>query len=257
MFGKSNDPFSIENEANHKAFLDAFIKQINSRSKRAELNNTLKHIILSILEERNQDAVIADYFYNLISEDFGISKTWETITSGSGKYLNNKVVKLLNAIIDIVQDQGFERFYLLVDEFEDITSGRLTKKESDTYAYNLRALIDKERRWCLLIALTRTALEDIQKISPPLADRLTDREINIERLSTAQMKILVLNYLNLSRENSDSLTPFTEEAIQMVNKITGELPRLALRKLYFLLERAADSESINEIDVKFVEANLQ
>ena len=71
------------------------------------------------------------------------------------------------------------------------------------------------------------------------------------------MKILVLNYLNLSRENSDSLTPFTEEAIQMVNKITGELPRLALRKLYFLLERAADSESINEIDVKFVEANLQ
>lgn len=257
MFGPSIDPFSVENEANHKAFLEAFIKQINSKTKRAELNNTLKHIILRILEQKNEDGVIADYFYNLISEDFGISKTWETITSGSGKYLNNKVVKLLNAIIDIIQDQGFERFYLLVDEFEDITSGRLTKKESDTYAYNLRALIDKERRWCLLIALTRTALEDIRKISPPLADRLTDREINIERLSTTQMKTLVLNYLNLSRENSDSLRPFTEEAIQLVNKATGELPRLALRKLYFLLERAADSNSVDEIGVEFVEANFQ
>ena len=257
MFGDDLDPFSVENEANHKAFLDAFINQINNKQARAKLNETLKTIILKILEKRNNDAVIADYFYNLIAEDFGVSKTWETITSGSGKYLDKKVVKLLNAIIDIIQDQGFERFYLLVDEFEDITSGRLTKKESDSYAYNLRALIDKERRWCLLIALTRTALEDIRKISPPLADRLTDREINIERLSAERFRKLVKNYLNLSRESNESFVPFTEEALNLVNKSSGELPRLALRKLHFLVERAADESNCKIIDEEFVNNHLQ
>lgn len=257
MFGEKNDPFSVENEANHKAFLDAFINQINNKNSRSQLNETLKIIILKILEKRNNDAVIADYFYNLIAEDFGVSKTWETITSGTGKYLDSKVVKLLNAIIDIVQDQGFERFYLLVDEFEDITSGRLTKKESDSYAYNLRALIDKNRRWCLLLALTRTALEDIRKISPPLADRLTDREINIERLSAEQFRRLVTNYLNLSREPSESFDPFTEEALNIVNKSSGELPRLALRKLHFLIERAADEKNCELIEDNFVNTHLQ
>lgn len=257
MFGNDSDPFSTENEANHKAFLDAFIKQINNKNARSQLNETLKIIILKIFEKRNNDAVIADYFYNLIAEDFGVSKTWETITAGTGKYLDNKVVKLLNAIIDIVQDQGFERFYLLVDEFEDITSGRLTKKESDSYAYNLRALIDKERRWCLLLALTRTALEDIRKISPPLADRLTDREINIERLSAEQFRKLVTNYLNLSRESNNSLEPFTEKALNAVNKASGELPRLALRKLHFLIERAADEQDCKLIDEEFVKTHLQ
>lgn len=163
----------------------------------------------------------------------------------------------MNAIIDIVRDQGFDRFYLLVDEFEDITSGRLTKKESDSYAYNLRALIDKERRWCLLIALTRTALEDIRKISPPLADRLTDREINIQRLSADQFRKLVINYLNLSRDSSETYEPFTEEALDLVNKSSGELPRLALRKLHFILERAADEKDIKLIDVDFAKSHLQ
>ncbi|MCI2229912.1 ATP-binding protein [Polaribacter sp. MSW13] len=255
MFGSDNDPFSVENESNHKAFLDAFLNQINNRTKRTEFNQTLKSIILRIFEKENSnDPVISDYFYNLISEDFGVNKTWETITTGSGKYLDNKVVKLLNAIINIIQNQGFERFYLLVDEFEDITSGRLTKKESDSYAYNLRALIDKERRWCLLIALTRTALDDIKKTSPPLVDRLTDRQINIERLSNTQTKQIILNYLNLSREPSENIFPFSDEAIDFLNKASEELPRLVLRKLYFIMERAADELNDNdEISAEFVE----
>jgi Cdc6-like AAA superfamily ATPase len=77
IFGNNNDPFSIENESNHKAFLEAFINQINNRSKRTEFNKTLKDIVLKIFENQNDnDPVISDYFYNLISEDFGVNKTW-------------------------------------------------------------------------------------------------------------------------------------------------------------------------------------
>lgn len=259
LFDKAN-PFSTENEANHKAFLESFLKQIGDKNKRKLFNEKIKEVIIHILQEQNSDdSVIADYFYNLVSEDIGINKTWETITSGSGPYLDGKVVKLLNAIIDIIQDQGFERFYLLVDEFEDITSGRLTKKEVDSYSHNLRTLIDKERRWCLLLAMTSDALKDLKTISPPLVDRLTDREIKIERLNKFQVKKIIVNYLNIARfEVNESLTPFTQEAVDYLNSDSNELPRIVLRRANYILERAADQLNAgDEITKEFVETQLK
>lgn len=249
LFG-NEDPFSQQNRANHKLFLDAFLKQINNRKKVKELNNLLKEIIIEIfIESYDKDSVIADYFYNIISEDFGINKTWETITSGSGKYLENRAVKLLNAIIDIVERQGFERFYLLVDEFEDITSGRLTKKEVDNYSHNLRALIDKERRWCLLLAMTSEALSDLKKISPPLVDRLTDRLIEIIRLTDEDAIELIKNYLNLAYNDTTPVTtvaPFDIDTIKFINNKTKGLPRLILRLANFLIERGAEDKSLTK-----------
>ncbi len=253
-------PFSTENEANHKAFLDAFLKLLPLPNDKKEFNNLLRQILVEILLDINErDSVIANYFYNLIAEDFGVNKTWETITSGSGQYLDNKVVKLLNAIIDIIQSQGFERFYLLVDEFEDITSGRLAKKEVDNYSHNLRTLIDKERRWCLLVAMTSVALKDLKQVSPPLVDRLTDREIKIERLSKAQARQIIVNYLNIAREeDQDSTYPFSEEAVAYINSNSEELPRLVLRRANYLLERASeDLGQGEEITRDFAEKHLE
>lgn len=257
----NKNPFSPENEANHRLFLEAFLSQISNRIKVKELNDTLREIIIEILSEKNEDdAVIAKYFYDLISEDFGISKSWEALISGDGNYLDSKVVKLLNAIITIVKEQGFERFYLLVDEFEDITSGRLSKKEQDNYTHNLRTLIDKERRWCLLIAMTSTALEDIATLSPPLYDRLTDRKISIKRLSNEQAYILMSNYLKLARENSEesNISPFTKEGLDYINSISGELPRLFLRHAYYTLERAVDELKEGEtLSLEFIKKHVE
>lgn len=237
------DPFTPENEANHRLFLNAFLNQIHDRRKAKEFNDTFKNIIIEILCKNNDDdAVIAKYFYDLIAEDFGVIKSWEDLISGEGSYLDNKVVKLLNAIISIVKEQGFERFYILVDEFEDITSGRLSKKEQDNYTYNLRTLIDKERRWCLLIAMTSTALDDIETLSPPLYDRLTDRKILIKRFTNDQAQKLMLNYLSLAtiEPEVESYEPFNIESINYINEISGGLPRLFLRYSYYLLERAVE-----------------
>lgn len=254
MLFPNSDPFAVENQANHKLFFEAFKKQITNKQKEKEFNEVLKGVIIEILSKRNEDdAVIANYFYDLISEDFGVSRTWETLISGDGNFLDNKVVKLLNAIITIVEEQGFERFYLLVDEFEDITSGRLSKKEQDNYTYNLRTLIDKQRKWCLLIAMTGTALKDIEALSPPLYDRLTDRVITIERLSNEKAQILIKNYLNLARDNEDSFIPFEEDAINQLNLISGELPRLFLRNSFYILERAVEKLGDGEtISLDFV-----
>lgn len=256
----NKDPFSDENDANHKKFLEAFLSQIADKRKVREFNQTFKEIILEIIADQNdKDQVIANYFYELVSEDFGINKTWESLVSGSGQYLDKKVVKLLNAIISIVEEQGFERFYLLVDEFEDITSGRLSKKEVDNYTHNLRTLIDKERRWCLLIAMTSQALTDLKNISPPLVDRLTDREIKINRLSNAEADLIIKNYLKLAKEREDnSLLPFEKETIDYLNSGAKGLPRLFLRRAYMLLERAVEELDKNDtITVDFAKKHLE
>lgn len=252
------DPFTIENSANHKLFLDSFKKQITSKNTEKEFNEVLKSIIIEILEKKYDDIVIATYFYELVSEDFGVSKTWEALVSGDGNFLGNKVVTLLNAIVTIIEEQGFQRFYLLVDEFEDITSGRLSKKEQDQYTHNLRTLLDKQRKWCLLIAMTGTALKDVEKLSPPLYDRMTDRLIPIERLSNEKAHILIKNYLNLAKEgNKDNLLPFEEDAIDYLNQISDELPRLVLRHAFFVLERAVEELGEGAIISKdFVEKQI-
>ena len=252
--------FSTKNEVSHKAFLDALLKKLYTKEQRRDFNSLLKDIIIKILLDNNEkDGIIADYFYDLISEDVGISKTWDVITSG-GTNLESRVVKLLNAIITIIQAQGFERFYILVDEFEDITSGRLTKKEIDNYSHSLRTLIDKERRWCLLIAMTATALKELTTISPPLVDRLKDREIRITRLTKEQAKRIIINYLNLAREEGNdkkgTFFPFTEGAIDLINDKSEGLQRLVLRKTYYILERAVEETSISIIDENFVKKLL-
>ena len=252
--------FSPDNEVSHKALLDSFLEKLFTKEERKEFNLLLRGIIIKILlRSFGGDEVITNYFYDLISEDVGISKTWDVITSG-GANLDNKVVKLLNAIITIIQAQGFERFYILVDEFEDITSGRLTKKEIDNYSHSLRTLIDKERRWCLLIAMTTGALRQLTTISPPLVDRLKDREIHIKRLTKEQAKQIIINYLNLAREEGNdkkgTLFPFTEEAIDLINSESEDLQRLVLRKTYYILERAVEETSISIIDENFVKKLL-
>lgn len=259
LFDNGN-PFTPENEANHRLFLESFLHQINGRQNIKEFNETLKSIIIEVLSEKNEnDNVIASYFYDLISEDLGISKTWETLISGNSNLLETKVVKLLNAIITIVKEQGFERFYLLVDEFEDITSGRLTKKEQDNYTHNLRTLIDRERRWCLLIAMTGAALKDIETLSPPLFDRLTDRVIRLERLSKSQAYEIIKKYINIASDSSSDFSDFFEiEAIDYLNELSGELPRLFLRYTYYLIERASEELKEGEkINVEFIKRHTQ
>ena len=253
--------FSPDNEVSHKALLDSFLEKLFTKEERKEFNLLLRGIIIKILlRSFGGDEVITNYFYDLISEDVGISKTWDVITSG-GANLDNKVVKLLNAIITIIQAQGFERFYILVDEFEDITSGRLTKKEIDNYSHSLRTLIDKERRWCLLIAMTTGALRQLTAISPPLVDRLKDREIHIKRLTKEQAKQIIINYLNLAREEKNdkkgTFFPFTEGAIDLINDKSEGLQRLVLRKTYYILERAVEETSISIIDENFVKKTFE
>ncbi len=246
------DPFNPVHLVNYKAFLDAFYKLLTPKKKK-EFQYRLKEFIINTFSKEFESPTIASYFYNLISESIGINKTWEVLTTGSARDLNKKEVFIIRAIFKVIESQGYTDFYILVDEFEAVTAGRLGPKEIDQYVMNLRALIDKERNWCSLFAMTGYALSRLKSISPPLAERISGRLIELNRLDNDRAKQITLNYLNLAREDSDAIEPFDDSGIsELQNKSNGIL-RIYLKSCYTLLQRAVEVLQKGEkIDTDFV-----
>lgn len=247
------DPFNPVHLVNYKAFLDAFYKLL-SPQKRKEFQSKLKEFIISTFSREFDSSTIASYFYNLISENIGINKTWEVLTTGSAKDLDKKEVYIIRSIVKVIESQGYTDFYILVDEFEAVTAGRLSAKEIDQYVLNLRALIDKERNWCSLFAMTGYALSRLRSVSPPLAERISGRLIELNPLNDDRAKQITINYLNLAREDSDSIAPFDESGIMELRSKSQGILRIYLKSCYTLLQRAAEDLKDSElIDNEFVD----
>lgn len=254
LFGDKNvnyDPYNDANTTSYKKFLDTFIRQLQSNKKKT-LDEVLKNMIIEILYEETQDSVVAYYFYDFISSDFGINKTWEAITSGSLKQISGKEFLFIKYIIRLLKQEGFTDVFILVDEFEDITQGRLTKSQLDNYIHNLRTLLDKQREWCLLFAMTPLALSKLKSISPPLADRISTRELQLQNLNKEEAIIIISNYLNLA--GSNGVNPFNDSAIEyIIEKSEGNIRRFL--KIAFTILELASVKNTPTIDVDFIKRN--
>jgi hypothetical protein len=240
LFPDTNpDPYADENMVSYKQFLNSFTRYLSDTRSRREFDEKFKQIIIRVLQQETKDPVLAQYFYELVSEDYGVNKTWEALSSGSIKQLDRKVVHIIRYIVQLIKEQGYTDFFILVDEFEDITKGRLTKPQVDNYVYNLRTLIDEHREWCLLFAMTGEAMRRLRKVSPPLADRISARLIILQNLNDEQAAMIALNYLSLARDTeSTDLTPFDQSGIKKLNELVEGNARRFLRGCYFLVERA-------------------
>lgn len=255
LFNDTNpDPYADENVVSYKQFLNSFTRYLANARSRKDFDEKFKEIIVRVLESETKDQVLAQYFYELVSEDYGVNKTWEALSSGSIKQLDRKVVHIIRYIVHLIKEQGYTDFFILVDEFEDITKGRLTKPQVDNYVYNLRTLIDEHREWCLLFAMTGEAMRRLRKVSPPLADRISARLVILQDLNDEQAATIALNYLSLARDTeSNELTPFDQSGIKQLNASVEGNARRFLRGCYFLVERAlANLGKHKAIDSKFV-----
>lgn len=261
LFGNDDiDPFSPVNTVNYKNFLDGWIKYLNQNpKKKKEFQDLLKTHIISIFTTEFENSTVSLYFYELLSENIGINKTWEILTSGNAKDLDKKEVYIIRAIGKLIKTQGFTDFYILVDEFEAVTAGRLTPSEIDRYVTNLRALIDKERNWCALFAMTGFALSRLKGVSPPLAERISSRIIDLKPLNPERARAITINYLNLAREEpSSSITPFDEEGIETLRSLSNGILRVFLKSCFSLIQRAAEELNENEIiNSEFVNKHFQ
>lgn len=250
--GGELDPFNPINLVNYKVFFDAFNRVLSS-SKKKEFLTKIKEFITTIFIEEFENSTIAGYFYALISENIGINKTWEILTSGNSKDLDKKEVFIIRSIVKVIESQGYTDFYILVDEFEAVTAGRLNAKEIDQYVLNLRALIDKERNWCSLFAMTGYALSRLRAVSPPLAERISGRLIELNPLNDLTAKQITLNYLNLARENSEIILPFDDSGIKELRVKSNGILRIYLKSCFNLLQRAIEDLKEGElINAEFV-----
>lgn len=255
LFAEVNqNPYADENTTSYKKFLNSFVRYINSIRERKEFEKSFKEVLLRVLEDEIGNSLLAQYFFQLISEDYGVNKTWEALSSGSISQLDNKEAEIIKYIVKLIKEQGYTDFFILVDEFEDITEGRLSKAQVDNYIYNLRTLLDEQRSWCLMFAMTGQALKKLRSVSPPLADRITSRLIVLQDLNTEQAKKVVLNHLNIARdEDSTDITPFNYSGIEKLNELVEGNARNFLKNCYFLVEKAAETFQEGErIDSKFV-----
>jgi hypothetical protein len=259
LFPDTNpDPFAEENTISYKQFLGSFTRYVSNMRSRKEFDETFKQVLLRVLEIEVGDSILAQYFYELLSDDYGVNKTWEALASGTIKHLDKKVAHIIRYIVRLIKEQGYTDFFILVDEFEDITEGRLSKTQVDNYVYNLRTLLDEHREWCLLFAMTSGALRKLRLVSPPLADRISSRVIMLQNLNSEQATKIAVNYINLARETeTESIHPFESSGVEAINELVEGNSRRFLRSCYFIIERAVEElGSGKAIGAQFVKTHF-
>lgn len=247
---------------NYKLLLDELLN-ISKPSQKKEIVKKLKEHMIKCYTGFFKSSVVADYFYDIVSDNLGINKSWDIITSGSSVELNKREVYILKAIVSIVKrEMGYTSFIILVDEFEEITTERLKPTDIDNYLRNLRSLIDREKNWCSVFAMTGLALENIRTYSPPLAARIDDRIVDLQPLDKESCCTLISNYLSLARENSEyNIYPFSNSAVETLlntrDKQLAGAPRFIVKACYMLLQRAVEELNTGAIiDDEFVRKHM-
>ena len=236
----------IEKIQNYKELIDSITIRRSATEKKSFIQLLKDHMIRCFIEE-SESAVVASYFYDIVSETIGISKSWDMLVTGNVKELDKREVNILKAIVGIVQKQlGYTDFIILIDEFEEITAERLKKSDVDNYLSNLLFLIDREKNWCSVFAMTGKALSIIESYSPPLAGRIKGSFVDLKPLNEAELKKMIANYLSIARSESidDDIYPFDESGIKEMLEVKDVQlkgsPRFILKLCYTLLQRAVD-----------------
>lgn len=264
LFGDDeNIPSLNANIQNYKELVDA-ITAGKTAAEKKELLQTLKNHMIKSYADVAESPVVATYLYDVVSETIGISKSWDMLTSGSVKEMDKREVYILKAIVNIVRKQlGYTDFFILIDEFEEITAERLKRSDIDNYLRNLRLLIDREKNWCSVFAMTGKAMDIIENYSPPLASRIKGSVVDLKPLNMESFKQVVKNYLSIARPegSEESIAPFDEsgldEMLQVKNTQLKGSPRFLLKLCYQLLQRAVtELPAGGTIDREFVKQHI-
>lgn len=244
----------------YKYLLDKMLNGLHTPEQK-EAILIFKNYLIKCFAEKYEISSIAEYFYDIVTDNTSVTKSWDQLITGNIKNIDKREVHLLKAIVEITKQYlGATDFIILADEFEEIAIGRLKDADLDNYLRNLRSLIDKEKNWCAVFAMNGDAYRKIEKMSPPLASRMGDRIIDLKPLDEPSCIAMIQHYLAIARVDANaplSLYPFEESAIvSLLNtkeqKLQGS-PRFIIQSCYLLLQRAAEElEEGQTIDQVFV-----
>lgn len=235
-------------KSNYLEFLRRF-RELGGNFKK--LQEDIREIIKSEIVD---DSALADRYLSLIvfTEEKEADISWDILAGYiSKRHIQRKEIIFLNSIVEILRKVGFKHLYVFVDEFEDI--GKLSAAKKTNYLLTLITLINRERRWSVIVSLPRDVLEEEIKSEPPLYDRLTTEIIELKPLDIRKGKELIVSYLNMAREKDiKSLSPFSKESIKRMIEISEGNYRSFLLLAYNSIEIAL-KERKPQIDKEIVE----
>ncbi len=248
----TNSPLTWDQVSiSYKYLLDRMLNGLHSPEQKVAIQ-IFKNYLVKCFVEKYEISSIAEYFYDVVTDNTSVTKSWDQLITGNIKNIDKREVYLLKAIVEITKQYlGATDFIILADEFEEIAIGRLKDADLDNYLRNLRSLIDKEKNWCAVFAMNGAAYKKIEKMSPPLASRMGDRIIDLKPLDESSCIAMIQHYLAIARVDQTtplSLYPFDNSAIvSLLNTKEQTLqgsPRFIIQSCYLLLQRAA--EELNE-----------
>ena len=140
----------------------------------------------------------------------------------------------------------------LIDEFEEIgLQKRLTKRAAHDYLATMKRLInlahDGESNFWIALSMTRDAYETTKNLEPALAERFSDRVIDIEPLNREDAAGLMRTRMSAARLegtdiSSESLFPFPDTI--SFKPATYSSPRRLVKTCFLSLSRASDYEKL-------------
>lgn len=198
---------------------------------------TLEEDCRRIIKEKIiPDDVLAERYLDLLFPTKKGELSWDILAGYIiRKDIQRKEVQFLNSIAQILKENNYNMLYVFIDEFEDIS--KLSKIKLTNYLLTLNTLINRERHWAVIVSLTQDALALIKERSPPLYDRLTSDIIQLKPLNEEKAKQLIINYLNLAREDkSEDIYPFSEELVLQMLKISKGNYRSFVRLAHKIIE---------------------
>jgi hypothetical protein len=240
-----------------------FLKRLTDHN--VELNKTaFRDFATEALQNHlNIERSLIDDFVKLITTD-GTNNTqsWEVFLSS--RLMSNKKGSLgieyyLQAFLELFKSKGVRHIYLLVDEFEDLRTQRLTNKATVEYLAKLRKMIQHNyKMFSLVLACTRDAWNDLLTLYPAIEDRFP---LLIDLvLDKIDLKNVISSYLQRARLEGQSpqseYAPFTEEAVELIIEKRAFVLRHILTEMRALLDIAANKAQKLPIDEKFVLDNI-
>ena len=140
----------------------------------------------------------------------------------------------------------------LIDEFEEIgLQKRLTKRAAHEYLATMKRLINlahgDESNFWIALSMTRDAYQTTRNLEPALAERFSDRVVDIKPLDRDDATALMRARINAARiEEADipskSLFPFPDKVV--FNPVTYSSPRRLVKTCFLSLSYASEHEQL-------------
>lgn len=206
-----------------------------------------------IYDQIVDDTTLADRYISLIFPEKRTESNWDILTGYiSSKDIQSKEVKFLNSVIKILRGNGYNMLYVFIDEFEDL--GKLKGAKLTNYINTLNTMINRQRKWAVIVSLTQEALDVIKTESPPLYDRIATIEVRLKPLTLDSAKKLVNSYLGFAKTDEQAPNQFNDNLVTEMLKRTEGNYRSFIKLANKVVEFAADdAQIVDQIPVGILE----